>query len=137
MVDRGLNDCITSYPNNQILGSHGKERKGTSLVVQWLRLPAPSSGGPKLIPGQGTRSHMQELRAGMHQLKLLHESESVTLSVMPDSLPPTVCSPPGSSVHAILRSRILEWVAISFTRGSFQPSDQTQVCCFSGRLFTI
>ena len=31
---------------------------GTSLVVQWLRLRAPNAGGPGLIPGQGTRSHM-------------------------------------------------------------------------------
>ena len=39
---------------------------------------------------------------------------------------PTLCdpmkySPPGSSVHAILQARILEWVAISFSRGSSQP----------------
>ena len=32
--------------------------QGTSLVVQWLRLCAPSAEGPGLIPGQGTRSHM-------------------------------------------------------------------------------
>ena len=34
---------------------------------------------------------------------------------------------PGSSIHGILQTRILEWVAISFPRGSFQPRDQTQV----------
>ncbi|TEA25844.1 hypothetical protein DBR06_SOUSAS1210137, partial [Sousa chinensis] len=33
-----------------------------SLVVQWLRLRAPSAGGLGLIPGQGTRSHMPQLR---------------------------------------------------------------------------
>ena len=37
------------------------------------------------------------------------------------------CSPPGSSVHGILQARILEWVAISFSRGSFWTGDQTQV----------
>ena len=36
-------------------------------------------------------------------------------------------SPPGSSVHGILQARILEWVAIPFSRGSFRPRDQTQV----------
>ena len=36
-------------------------------------------------------------------------------------------SPPGSSVHGILQARILEWVAISFSRGSFQSRDQTPV----------
>ena len=34
---------------------------------------------------------------------------------------PTDCSPPGSSVHGILQVRILEWVAIPFSRGSSQP----------------
>ena len=34
------------------------------------------------------------------------------------------CSPPGSSVHGILQAKILEWVAISFSRGASQPRDQ-------------
>ena len=37
---------------------------GTSSVVQWLRLSAPNAGGPGSIPGQGTRSHMLQLRPG-------------------------------------------------------------------------
>ena len=57
---------------------------------------------------------------------------------------PTLCvpmdySPPGSSVHGILQARILEWVAISCSRGSSQPRDQTCVCCISctaGGFFT-
>ena len=39
----------------------------------------------------------------------------------------TDCSPPGSSVHGISQARILEWVVISFSRGSSQPRDQTHV----------
>ena len=35
---------------------------GTPLVVQWLRLHGPKAGGPGLIPGQGTRSHMPQLK---------------------------------------------------------------------------
>ena len=35
---------------------------GASLVVQWLRLGAPNAGGLGLIPSQGTRSHMQQLK---------------------------------------------------------------------------
>ena len=38
---------------------------------------------------------------------------------------PMDCSPPGSSVHGILQARILEWVAISFSRGSSQARDGT------------
>ena len=39
------------------------------------------------------------------------------------------CSLPGSFVHGILQARILEWIAISFFRGSSQPRDQTSVSC--------
>ena len=46
------------------------------------------------------------------------------------------CSPPGSSVHGILQARILEWVAIPFSRGSSQPSDGTWVSHTAGRLIT-
>ena len=47
------------------------------------------------------------------------------------------CSPPVSSIHGISQVRILEWVAISFYRGSSQPGDWTQVSCIAGRLFTV
>ena len=50
---------------------------------------------------------------------------------------PRDCSPPGSSVHGILQARILEWVAISFSRGSSQPRDRTQVSCIGGRCFNL
>ena len=36
------------------------------------------------------------------------------------------CSPPGSSVHGISQARILEWVVISFSRGSSPPRDRTR-----------
>ena len=44
---------------------------------------------------------------------------------------PMDCSPPGSSVHGILQTRILEWVAMPFSRGSSRPSGQTHVSCVS------
>ena len=50
---------------------------------------------------------------------------------------PIDCSPPCSSVHGILQPRILEWVAIPFSRGSSQPRDQTQVSCIVSRFFNI
>ena len=50
---------------------------------------------------------------------------------------PMACSLPGSSVHGILQARILEWVAIPFSRGSSQPRDRSQVFCTAGRFFTI
>ena len=47
-----------------------KKKPGTSLVVQWLRLHAPNAGDLGLIPGQGTRSHMLELRVCMPPRRL-------------------------------------------------------------------
>ena len=47
------------------------------------------------------------------------------------------CSLPVSSVHGILQARILEWVAISFSRGSSRPRDWTQISCIARRLFII
>ena len=44
---------------------------------------------------------------------------------------------PGSSVHGIFQARVLEWVAISFSRGSYWPRDRTWVSCIAGRRFTI
>ena len=46
-------------------------------------------------------------------------------------------SPPGSLAHGIFQAWILEWVAISFSRGSSQPRDQTQVSRIVGRRFTV
>ena len=45
---------------------------------------------------------------------------------------PMNCSPPGSSVHGIFQARILERVAISFSRGSSGPRNRTQVSCIAG-----
>ena len=54
----------------------------------------------------------------------------------------TSCNPmdgnlPGSSVHGILQVRILEWVAIPFSRGSSRPRDRIQVSRTVGRFFHL
>ena len=65
-----------------------------------------------------------------------------TLCVLVAQLCLTFCNPtdyslPGSSVHGILQVRILEWIAISFSRGSSRPKDQTLVSCIAGRFFPV
>ena len=47
------------------------------------------------------------------------------------------CSLPGSSIHGILQARVLEWVAIPFSRGSSQPRDRTRVSHIPGRHFNL
>ena len=75
---------------------------------------------------------------------ILENLWSVRVSEMSEvtQLCPTLCDPmdcnlPGSSIHEIFRARVLEWVAISFSRGSSWPRDQTWVSHIAGRRFTI
>ena len=64
-------------------------------------------------------------------------SDSVSHSVMSDSVRPhgLYYSLPGSSAHGILQARILEWVAIFFSRGSSWTRDQTHTSCLAGGFF--
>ena len=50
---------------------------------------------------------------------------------------PMDCSPPDFSVLGIFQARILEWVAISFSRGFSRLRDQTHIFCFAGGFYTI
>ena len=49
---------------------------------------------------------------------------------------PTLCNPTDYTVRGILQARILEWVAVPFSRGSSHSRDQTQVSHTAGRFFT-
>ena len=64
----------------------------TSLVVQWLRLQAPSPGGPGLLPSQGARSCILKPRPG-----------EVIVKVLVAQLYPTLCDPMDYTAHGILR----------------------------------
>ena len=63
----------------------------TSLVGQWLRLHAPNAGDPGSLPGQGTKSHSQQLKGSHVQLKTLHATTKT----------------PGQSNKQTLKERIL------------------------------
>ena len=62
---------------------------------------------------------------------------SLIAQLCPTLCNPSDCSPQSSSVYGILQARILEWVAIPFSRGSSSPRDLTQVSCIAGGLFAI
>ena len=75
----------------------------------------PSNAADKgLTPGQGTQIP--------HAVGLLNP-----LQLCPALYEPMDCSPPGSSVHRISQAKILEWAAISSSRGSSRPGDRTRV----------
>ena len=65
------------------------------------------------------------------------KKESEVAQYCPSHCDPMDCSLSCSSVHGISQVGILEWVAIPFSRGSFQPRDQICVSCIAGRFFTI
>ena len=62
---------------------------------------------------------------GLLWAKIL-KSESEVVQSCPTLCDPMNCSLPGSSVHGIFQAIVLEWIAISFSRGSSQPRDQTR-----------
>ena len=68
---------------------------------------------------------IKDLNVRPHTIKLL-KSESESHSVM------SICDPMDYTFHGILRAKILESVAVPFSRGSFQPRDQTQVSLIAG-----
>ena len=85
----------------------------------------------------------QSIGDGPHSLlcssPLLYAGLTCVCSVVQSC--PTLCNPmdcslPGSSVHGISQARILEWIAISSSRGSSQPRDQTCTSTLAGRFFT-
>ena len=87
----------------------------------------------KILWARGNIMHSLIHNISHKTVFLFPESESG--SVVSDCCNPMDCSPLGSAVHGILQARILEWVAISYSRGSSRPKDQTWVSCFAGRFF--
>ena len=72
-----------------------------------------------------------------HFLRQAQESESEVTQLCPTLCDPMDCSLQVPVVHWIFQARVLEWVAISFSRGSSQPRDRTWVSHIAGRRFTI
>ena len=70
---------------------------------------------------------------------LLNGLQTILLWVKVKSLsrvPPTLCDPMDYTVHGILQARILEWVAIPFSRGFSRPWDRTCVSFIAARFFS-
>ena len=112
-----------------------KKLDETNASKQWEQVWAsgrthPGAGQcclPPWIPGlAGIETH--KLLNSILIIKLYH---AFVCSVVSNSLQPRDCSRSGSFVHGIFQARILEWVAISFSRESSWPRDWNQVSCLS------
>ena len=80
---------------------------------------------------------MQEARKYIRKLSAKSEWVNEVTQSCPTLFDPMDCSLPGSSLHGILQARVLEWVAISFSRGSSQPRDWARVSRIPGRHFNL
>ena len=87
-------------------------------------IPIPKKGNAKEC------SNYRTIALISHENKVLVTQYCLTLC------DPMDCSLLGSSVHGTPQARILEWVSIPFSKGSFQPRDWIQVSCIAGRFFT-
>ena len=74
---------------------------------------------------------------GIHEGSLCVWQTVLVAHLCPTLWNPMDCSLPGSSVHGILQARILERVAIPFSRGSSQSRDWIRVSCIAGEFFTV
>ena len=103
-----------------------------SLVPLPFLKPAWTSGSSRFVllkPGLENFEH--------YFASIWKWSESEVAQSCPTLWDPVDCSLPGSSVHGILQARILEWVAISFSRGSSRPRDWTPVSHIADRCFNL
>ena len=135
-----------------------------SLVVQWLKLCTPNAGGLHSIPSQRTRSHRLQWKRSFtpqwrskipcavtktwcSQINKYFSKKNSSFyckgmhawsvaSVVSDPLQPMDCSRQTFLSMGIVQARILQWVAMPFSRGSSRPRDRTYVSCIEGRFFT-
>ena len=119
------------------------------IFIKWITLAGRLPGKTGLwlresqqcLPKWRYYSSSQNFDCLLLLSKIYKNKRKVKWSEIAQSCPticdPVDCSPPGSSIHGTLQARTREWVAISFSRGSFWPRDRTQVPCIAGRCFNL
>ena len=120
--------------------SHYREQYGDSLT-NWKKkaIKRPWNPTPGLISGE--KHDPKDACIPMFTAAVFAIAKTGGEGEVAQSCPtlwdPVDCNLWGFSVHGILQARILEWIAISFPRGSSQPKDRTQVSCIAGRHFNL
>ena len=115
------------FPSLEDLPDPGIKSQSPALQADSLPADLP---GEKILPAREsnmlkgsktglclTSKEQQKIQRGKCGMKVLVSQSCLTLC------DPMNCSPPGSSVHRISQARILDWVAIPFSRGYSQPRD--------------
>ena len=112
------------------------EKAGLKFNIQKTKIMASGPITSRQIEGEKVQAVKDFILGGSkittngyysHEIKrcflLGKERKSEVAQLCPTLCDPMDCSPPGSSVHGMFHARVLEWGAISFSRGSFQPRD--------------
>ena len=129
------------------LPPHGLQ--ATKLLGPW-GFPGKNTevGSHFLLPGtfltQGSNLGLPHCGQSLYHLSRQGSPKTCTAAAAAQPLQscPTLCDPrdgcpPGSPIPGILQARTLEWVAISFSRGSSSPRDRTWVSHIVDRCFTV
>ena len=112
-------------------GGHGKP-------LQYSCLENPMDRGAWQAPlHRVTQSRTQLKQLSLHTHISLRSSRSVSRPVVSSSVTLWTVGLLGASVHGIHQASVLEWVAISYSRGASPHKDRTQVSCIAGKFFTI
>ena len=113
-----------------------------ALIVFWVKLYSPKMEAETLTSSSGKSDHVREIQSLQiwlvkMRLYLIRVRWGEVAQLCPTLCDPVDCNLLGFSVHGILQARILEWIAISFARGSSRPRDRTQVSRIGGRRFNL
>ena len=122
-------ECVQSLGQEASLK---KDRQTHSSILAWENPRTEEPGG---LQSMGSKeSDMTEQLSNNNKTRLWRRIDSWKVKVAQSCL--TLGGPVDYTVHGNLQPRILEWVAVSFSRGSSQPRDWTQVSCIAGGFFT-
>ena len=105
----------------------------TLWLIRQLIFPNPNCMFFNLF----TFSELQHLQCAAASGPHFTRKHSEVAQLCPTLCNPLDCSLPGTSVHGIFQARVLEWIAISFSRGSSRPRNRTRVSSIASRHFTV
>ena len=141
------------HTNSLFLKIRRRIQKEISLLLRFKAVRWVSCFDPFLIKSISWNCHVlvEQKQQETGRIQLFHDEDSVYPSSLKWSevkwsevvqlcltlCDPMDCSLQGSSVHGIFQARVLEWIAISFSRGSSRPRDRSRVSRIVDRCFTV